>query len=82
MPFQMEQKMDALHKLKSSQFKKTMEVRKRCLNVKGKRLAIITSTVLPQVKGHFFDSIVCAILIKAAVLIYLVQYRCASVGGF
>lgn len=32
LPFQMEQKMDALHKLKYSQFKKTMEVRKRRLN--------------------------------------------------
>lgn len=40
--------MDALHKLKSSQFKKTMEVRKRCLSVKGKRLAIMTSTAAPR----------------------------------
>eukprot|EP00066_Takifugu_rubripes_P026203 XP_011615469.1 PREDICTED: proline-serine-threonine phosphatase-interacting protein 2-like [Takifugu rubripes] len=45
----MEQNMDAFHKLKSSQFKKTMEVHKRCLNVKGKRL-VITSTAAPRSK--------------------------------
>lgn len=42
--------MDVFHKLKSSQFKKTMEVHKRCLNVKGKRLAVITSTAAPRSK--------------------------------
>lgn len=36
----MEQKMDALHKLKNSQFKKTMEVRERRLNVKGEALRL------------------------------------------
>lgn len=47
LPFQTEQKMDALHKLKSSQFRKTMEVRKRGLNVqdKGSRLAPIIANM-------------------------------------